>query len=72
MPNWKIGLNIDRYIRYGYLGQDDNGQLFLDWRTRAEVDQKALISMLLSSEAQKAEVAAPKEEAEEESPEENE
>ena len=64
MPNWKIGLNIDRYIRYGYLGQDDNGQLFLDWRTRAEVDQKALISMLLSSEAQKAEVAEPKEELE--------
>ena len=55
MPNWKIGINIDRYIRYGYLGQDDNGQLFLDWRTRAEVDQKALITMLLSSETQKAE-----------------
>jgi len=55
MPNWKIGLNIERYIRYGYLGQDDNGQLLLDWRTRAEVDQKALINMLLSSEAQKEE-----------------
>ena len=58
MPNWKIGLNIDRYIRYGYLAQDDKGQLLLDWRTRAEVDQKALINMLLSSEAQKAETAA--------------
>lgn len=66
MPNWKIGLNIERYIRYGYLGQDDNGLLYLDWRTSAEVDQKALISMLLSSEAQKAEAAAPEEEAEEE------
>ena len=60
MPNWKIGLNIERYIRYGYLGQDDIGQLFLDWRTRAEVDQKALITMLLSSEAQKAKMAEPK------------
>jgi len=59
MPNWKIGLNIERYIRYGYIGQDDNGQLFLDWRTRAEVDQKALINMLLSSDAQKAEAAEP-------------
>src|SRR5208337_4697575 len=66
MPNWKIGLNIDRYVRHGYIGQDDNGQLFLDWRTRAEVDQKALISMILSSEAQKAEAAAPKEETPEE------
>jgi len=62
MPNWKIGLNIERYIRYGYLGQDDNGLLFLDWRTRAEVDQKALITMILSSDAQKAETAEPKEE----------
>lgn len=66
MPNWKIGLNIERYIRYGYLGQDDNGQLFLDWRTRAEVDQKALISMLLSSDSQKAETAEPVEEEPEE------
>ncbi len=67
MPNWKIGLNIDRYIRYGYLGQDDNGQLFLDWRTGAEVDQKALVNMLLASETQKAEAALPQEEPEEES-----
>ena len=66
MPNWKVGFNIDRYIRYGYLTQDDNGQLFLDWRTRAEVDQKKLIDMLLSAEKQEAEAAEPeKEEAEE-------
>jgi hypothetical protein len=53
LPGWKVGLNIDRYIRYGYLTQDDNQQLYLDWRTRAEVDQKALIDMLLNAEAQK-------------------
>ena len=57
MPNWKIGLNIDRYMRYGYLMQDDNRQLFLDWRTRAEVDQKALINMLLNAEKQTEEAA---------------
>lgn len=50
MPNWKIGLNLDKYIRYGYLMQDDRGQMFLDWRTRAEVDEKVLIEMLLSTE----------------------
>jgi hypothetical protein len=65
MPNWKIGLNIDRYIRYGYLEQDDNGQLYLDWRTRAEVDQRALINMLLSSDIQKTETDEPQEEPEE-------
>jgi hypothetical protein len=62
MPNWKVGLNIDRYIRYGYLMRDDMGQLYLDWRTRAEVDEKALIDMLLSAEKQKAEVTEPAEE----------
>lgn len=51
LPGWKVGLNIDRYIRYGYLTQDENDQLYLDWRVRAEVDQKALIELLLSTEA---------------------
>jgi len=52
LPGWKVGLNLDRYIRYGYLQQDDNDKLYLNWRTRAEVDEKALINLLLRSEAQ--------------------
>ena len=52
LPGWKVSLNIDRYIRYGYLQQDDNEQLYLDWRTRAEVDEKALIDLLIRSEVQ--------------------
>jgi len=52
IAGWKVGLNIDRYIRYGYLQQDDNAQLYLDWRTRAEVDEKTLIDMLLTTEKQ--------------------
>jgi hypothetical protein len=48
LPGWKVGLNVDRYIRYGYLAEDENEQLYLDWRTRAEVDQKALIDLVLS------------------------
>jgi hypothetical protein len=51
LPGWKVGINIDRYVRYGYLAQDESGQLYLDWRTRAEVDQKALIDLLLRTEA---------------------
>jgi len=50
LPGWKVDINIDRYIRYGYLTQDENEQLYLDWRTRAEVDQKALIDALLRAE----------------------
>ncbi len=52
LPGWKIGSNLERYIRYGYLQQDDNHLLYLDWRTRAEVDEKTLIDLLLSSKAQ--------------------
>jgi hypothetical protein len=52
LPGWKVGLNLDRYIRYGYLQQDENDLLYLDWRTRAEVDEKALITLLLRSDAQ--------------------
>jgi len=48
LPGWKASSNIDRYIRYGYIAQDENEQLYLDWRTRAEVDQKALIDLFLS------------------------
>ncbi|RLI42278.1 hypothetical protein DRO59_04635 [Candidatus Bathyarchaeota archaeon] len=51
LPGWKVGINIDRYIRYGYITQDENEQLYLDWRTRTEVDQKALVDLLLSVEA---------------------
>ncbi len=52
IPDWKIGPNIDRYIRYGYLCQDENGLLYLDWRTSAEVDQKTLVDALLRGEMQ--------------------
>ena len=52
LPGWKVGSNLDRYIRYGYLQQDDNYQLYLDWRTRAEVNEKELIDLLLRSETQ--------------------
>ncbi len=55
MPGWKIGLNIDRYIRSGYLMQDDKGLMYLDWRTRVEVDEKALIEFLLATEKNKEE-----------------
>jgi len=71
LPGWKVGLNIDRYIRYGYLQQDDNEQLYLDWRTRAEVDQKALIDLLLRSEEEDKDAAESEEEEADEKSEES-
>jgi len=50
---WRVDINIDRYIRAGYLAQDENQQLYLDWRTRAEVDEKALVDLLLAVEGDK-------------------
>lgn len=52
LPGWRAALNIDRYIRYGYLAEDESGQLYLDWRTRAEVDPRALVDLLLGAEAE--------------------
>jgi len=49
LPGWRVDMNMNRYIRNGYLGEDEKGQLFLDWRTRAEVDQKKLIGALFTA-----------------------
>ena len=47
LSGWRVEMNINRYIRSGYLAEDEHNQLYLDWRTRAEVDQKKLIEQLL-------------------------
>ncbi len=50
LPGWRVDINLNSYIRSGYLAEDEAKQLYLDWRTRAEIDQKALIDLLLSKE----------------------
>lgn len=47
LPGWKVKVNIDRYIQEGYLGEED-GLLYLDWRSRAEIDQKKLLDLILA------------------------
>jgi hypothetical protein len=53
LPSWRTDINLGRYIRAGYLAEDESGQLYLDWRTRAEVDEKALVDLLLGTESRK-------------------
>ncbi|NLE06482.1 MAG: hypothetical protein GX638_16985 [Crenarchaeota archaeon] len=53
ITGWKVNLNLDRYIRYGYIQEDNNGQLYLDWRTRAELNQEILINTLLQTQPTK-------------------
>jgi len=50
LPGWRVDVNLSRYVRSGYLIEDESGQLYLGWRTRAEVDQKRLIDLLLETE----------------------
>lgn len=50
LPGWRVDINMNRYIRSGYLAEDESKQLYLDWRTRAEVDQKTLVDLLLGAE----------------------
>ncbi len=47
LPGWRAKMNVDRYIEEGYLGEDEM-VLFLDWRSRAEIDQKKLVDLILS------------------------
>jgi hypothetical protein len=47
-PKWRVEYSLDRYVKRGYLEQDDRALLHVGWRTRAEVDEKTLMTMLLS------------------------
>lgn len=47
LPGWRVGMNIDRYIEQGYLGEDERGTLFLNWRSQAEIDQKQLVDIII-------------------------
>lgn len=47
LPGWRVKINIDRYIDEGYLGEEEGGTLYLDWRSRAEIDQKRLVDLVL-------------------------
>jgi hypothetical protein len=49
-PRWRIESTIDRFIRRGYLSEDDEGLLYVGWRARAEIDQRTLLGLLLGKE----------------------
>jgi hypothetical protein len=47
-PKWRVEYSLDRYVKRGYLEQDDVAMLHIGWRTRAEVDEKTLMTMILA------------------------
>jgi hypothetical protein len=48
-PDWKVDQDLNRFIRRGYLDEDEEGNLFIGWRTRAEIDRKALVGIIAGS-----------------------
>ena len=48
LPKWQVRANMDRYVRSGYIERDEKGLLYLDWRTRAEIDEKTLVDSLMA------------------------
>ena len=49
-PRWRVESTIDRFIRRGYLSEDDQGMVYTGWRARAEIDQRTLLGLLLGKE----------------------
>jgi hypothetical protein len=47
-PKWRVEYSLDRYVKRGYLEQDDRSMVHIGWRTRAEVDEKTLMTLILS------------------------
>jgi hypothetical protein len=44
---WRVDYNLNRFIRMGYLSQDEQDVLFIGWRSRAEIDEKLLVKLIL-------------------------
>jgi hypothetical protein len=47
-PQQRVYFALDRFIKQGYLGEDEKA-LFIGWRTRAEVDRKTLMDLILAA-----------------------
>jgi len=47
LPGWRVKMSLDRYINQGYLGEDERGVLYMNWRSRAEIDQKQLVDLVV-------------------------
>ena len=57
-PKWRVERNLNRYIRQGYLNEVDD-VLYLDWRARAEIDQKTLIKLVIGGETSPSSLQTP-------------
>jgi hypothetical protein len=49
-PDWKVDYNLRRFISRGYLSEDEEGMLYVGWRTNVEIDKKTLLNLLLGKD----------------------
>ncbi|MEM0358442.1 MAG: hypothetical protein QXG22_00300 [Candidatus Hadarchaeales archaeon] len=49
-PKFRVEPTLEKFIRMGYLSEDEQGTLYVGWRTRAEIDQQTLLTLLLGKE----------------------
>jgi hypothetical protein len=47
-PRWRVEYSLDRFIKRGYLDLDDKSLVRIGWRTRAEIDEKSLMTLILA------------------------
>jgi hypothetical protein len=52
LGRWQSMNLIDIFIRTGYVREDETGLLRLGWRTKSEVDLKALMTLLLETKSE--------------------
>jgi len=52
LPRWRIDYLIDKFIRYGYLEEEDNN-LKIGWRTKVEIDLNLLSILILTTSTNK-------------------
>ncbi len=49
-PEWAVGMTLDRFIRRGYLMQDEQDMLYTGWKARAEIDSRLLLRQVMGKE----------------------
>lgn len=50
-PGWVVQYALERFLRREYLTRDEGGMLYLGWRSRAEIDPKLLLDLVIGEEA---------------------
>ena len=48
VPVWRVDYSLERFIKRGYLDQDEKGLLRIGWRTRAESTRSPLMTLILA------------------------